>query len=223
MQPCAGRDLSGAKRALATGLLRLLGRASGARKPGKPGLASLVCRRRCGRLVAIGAVRLATSHERVHSQLRKRGEPPRVVGSAADSKAKGPIERRQLAWLALATICPLYSRYSPHVLCRLCMRCCALLATRGCGRCCAGMRPRRCATDYSPQSRRAPKRSSAEKSRTRRSKVQQVGRGQRTQRHGQTHSALPQPCLGRTAWPKPGWARCPRAGHPRPRGAPSSR
>ena len=115
---------------LATGLLRLLGRASGARKPGKPGLASLVCRRRCRRLVAIGAVRLATSHERVHSQLRKRGEPPRVVGSAADSKAKGPIERRQLAWLALATVCPLYSRYSPHVLCRLCVRCCALLATR---------------------------------------------------------------------------------------------
>ena len=36
----------------------------------------------------------ATAHERLTSNLRKRGEPPRVLGSAADAKAKGPIERK---------------------------------------------------------------------------------------------------------------------------------
>ena len=36
----------------------------------------------------------ATAHERLTSHLRKRGEPPRVVGGAADAKAKGPIERK---------------------------------------------------------------------------------------------------------------------------------
>ena len=36
----------------------------------------------------------ATAHERLTSNLRKRGEPPRVLGAAADAKAKGPIERK---------------------------------------------------------------------------------------------------------------------------------
>ena len=36
----------------------------------------------------------ATAHARLTSTLRKRGEPPRVLGSAADAKAKGPIERK---------------------------------------------------------------------------------------------------------------------------------
>ena len=43
---------------------------------------------------AEGGVRMATSHERIASGLRKRGEPPRVVGGGADAKAKGHIERK---------------------------------------------------------------------------------------------------------------------------------
>ena len=40
---------------------------------------------------AEGGVRMTTAHERIASNLRKRGEPPRALG---DGKAKGPIERR---------------------------------------------------------------------------------------------------------------------------------
>ena len=42
-------------------------------------------------VLALHRVRMATAHDRIASNLRKRGEPPRVVG---DAKAKGPIERR---------------------------------------------------------------------------------------------------------------------------------
>jgi len=43
-------------------------------------------------VLALPRVRMSTAHDRIASNLRKRGEPPRVVGG--DAKAKGPIERR---------------------------------------------------------------------------------------------------------------------------------